>query len=163
MPLSVGMTCSKGLHEILSEDDILKVRQPRKNGKLRIAHRCKACKRAYDRGRASNHRRAASILEVGVCKFGHKIRSEADVIIKQDKSFRRTYYCKQCQTEDNGLRASTPQRLALECGHEPVFNPPIPAREDVIYCVRCNDSRMVKEWIGAVRTDSFSRSLAYGV
>lgn len=158
--LQPGSTCRNN-HFIVSMSDLIK------NGKNR-AMSCKQCKMAAGYGTLKSDldqkKRYRHMLERGRCSRGHIIASEKDVMLRPSKRTpEQTHmFCKACwfQVEEikiietNEIRAeskshklcSARRHVELDCGHSPMFEPPTPQVQDIIYCGGCRNYRVVKAW-----------------
>ena len=142
---AVGKLCSKNLHEIRSENDLVKIH--RNSGK--VERGCKVCRRENERRRRASEDH--TLLGRGRCRYDHPLRTQADVVVVRHQLGRPIHACRACKEDPKkSIRAITedkPRPLRLSCGCEPHFRAPIPKIGDFILCSLHNTGTEVLRWV----------------
>lgn len=104
-------------------------------------------------------------LELGYCKNGHPVNTEADFLAKHTRGYvvRRCRECQRLLSEKYRRRkgippanritgqkrvqlGNGPRYIDLDCGHQLIFEAPLPVPDDIVLCYRCDNYREVVKW-----------------
>lgn len=153
--IEVGGYCKRG-HEIRSEADLVLTRIKNRHGLYREGRRCRKCKQDADAGRIEVGRlprgpkrdKWKNILDKGICRSGHEIKSEDDYYIKSCINGNTNMYCVHCRDAGRTLaRPSERQHVLFTCGCERIFEHPVPEVRDDIYCIQHQSAEKVAKWL----------------
>lgn len=150
--LGVGSTCRRN-HKITHSSQLRLYFDGRTNKHQSVCRQCTAFLAANP-----GLKRTRGTLEVGMkCARNHVIRTKAELYLtNRSKDGMEYFSCARCRalyqaTWRTNKKIKGPDRdvrryVELTCGHEVLFDTPVPRRGEPIWCERCEYFDSVREW-----------------
>lgn len=143
--LRPGVWCRKNKHYIAEESDLFYGKHKDTGNDFATCRKCKnEAKQAWrSRKKDPDYKpRAGSMLDRGECKYGHKLEGPEDTYRWTGKNGPGTRVaCKLCHLAGNGHLVT--RFVIFDCTHEVIFEPPLPQKDDIVFCRKCDNFRVV--------------------